>query len=255
MIEVNWSFFKGLISSTSAEWLYVEEPNGAYSTYISNQGLVLKCFLVANSAEHSEFLSDYKSLGNVSVPREVTTQFEKNDKTTKLAKAKAEVDPNTKTATVLVKVPGEAGSSEGRWISGGFAISEDYDKNDYVTVRIKDEDRMLAWQVALSQDPNAVAPLSDQDMATIGTLPGIGDISKYPYIRSYTEEEMEPENEGWFFWPLAMGNNLPPAGETEVEALGGYGFIPSGFYLEIKYYRVVLTTGSIRVNLEWGKQD
>jgi hypothetical protein len=187
--------------------------------------------------------------------KEVVTQFEKNDKITKLARSKAEVNPSTKKATILIKVPGIAGSGDGRFISGGFAISEDYDKDDYATAKIKDEDRILAWQVALSQNPSATAPVSDATMIAIGSLPGIQSLASYPYIGSYTEEELTSENEGWYFWPLAQGNNTVPCGETEVESLGGYGFLPSGLYLEIAYHRNTLTTGSLRVNLEWGKVE
>lgn len=186
---------------------------------------------------------------------EVTTQFEKSDKTTKLVKGKATVNVNTKKAIVLLKVPGVPGSGDGRYVSGGFAISEDYDKDDYATTKIKDEDRMLAWQVALAQNPNATAPIADADMQAMGIHPILGDLTKYPYVRSYTEEEANPENEGWFFWPISMGNNLPPIGETEVESLGGYGFLPSGFYLEVTYIRQTLTTGGLRINVEWGKKE
>lgn len=215
--------------------------------------------IVNGKAQMNDGVADISGTANQldflkSEVKEVTTQFEKNDKTTKLAKAKATVDANTKKATVLIKVPGTPGSGDGRWISGGFAIAEDYDKDDFATARIKDEDRLIAWQLALEQDPNSIAPLSDEDVIAVGTVPVIGDVSNYPYIRSYTEEEMEPENEGWYFWPVAMGNNIAPAGETEVEALGGYGFLPSGFYLEIKYHRETLTTGCLRVNFAWGKQ-
>jgi len=64
MIEITWTFFKSLVSSSSVGWIYTTEPNNAYSVYVSYQGLILKCYISANSTELSEFESTYKSLGN-----------------------------------------------------------------------------------------------------------------------------------------------------------------------------------------------
>jgi hypothetical protein len=253
---VRWAEFKAFANSRQLRIQY-RETDTFYHLKVSDNWFGFECNLHKqdDAVDVADFEANHKDNANAPLLSEVTTQFEKNDKTTKLCKAKAQINAQTKTATILVKVPGVPGSGDGRFISGGFAIADDYDKDDYATARIKDEDRMLAWQVALAQDPNAIEPLSDAAMQAVGTLPEIGDISKYPYIRSYTEEDLDPENEGWFFWPLAQGNNLPPVGETEVEALGGYGFLPSGFYLEINYIRQTLTTGTLRVNLEWGRLE
>lgn len=255
-MQVKWEIFKNFVNerSLSIQWISL---GNRYSMKALDSNFSLSCDIhkELETSDCEDFEQNYKDNGNKGIKSEVVTQFEKNDKTTKLAKAKADVNSQTGKATILVKVPGAIGSGDGRFISGGYAISEDYDKDDYITVRVKDEDRVLAWQIALIQNPEATEPATDTAMQQIGELNGVGDISNYPYIRSYTEEDMSSENEGWFFWPTMIGNNLPPIGESEVEALGGYGFLPSGFYIEITYHRESLTNGSIRVNFEWGKLE
>lgn len=255
-MQVKWEILKNFVDQRALSIQWIDLGDRYFMrAFDSNFSLSCDVHKELEADDCADFEQNYMNNGNKSPRSEVVTQFEKNDKTTKLARAKAIIDPQTKKATILIKVPGIAGSGDGRYISGGYAISEDYDKDDYATVRVKDEDRLLAWQVALSQNPSATSPASDEMMQAIGVLEGVGDISNYPYIKSYTEDELEPENAGWYFWPSSMGANAAPIGETEVEALGGYGFLPSGFYIEIAYHREVLTSGSIRVNLEWGKLE
>jgi hypothetical protein len=181
-------------------------------------------------------------------PQEVTTQYEKNDKDLKLARGKADVDPNTKIATIYLRVPGTPGTQDGRYVAGGYAISSDYHEDDYVCVFVEDKDRLIAWQVALSQDPNSTAPADDSIIQSLGQFP------EYPILKSYSDTEAGIDNCGWYFWPLAKGNNELPSGECEVEPIGGYGFLPAGFYLKLIYTRPI-TTGSVRINYYWGKKN
>lgn len=186
----------------------------------------------------------------------VTTQYELNDKDLKLAKAMGTLDATTHQAVMYLKVPGTPGTTDGRYIAGGYAISEDYNKDDYVDVYAEDVDRIIAWGVALSINPNATAPVSDATVIAAGVIPGYGAFPQYPIIKSYTDDEADAANRGWYFWPLAMGNSAAPAGECEVEPIGGYGFMPAGFYLKLIYIRPnTLTTGSCRVNFYWGKKE
>lgn len=187
---------------------------------------------------------------------EVVTQYEKNDKTLKLARDSGTVDENG-TVTLYFKVPGTFGSGDGRFVVGGYGISEDYNKDDYVIVRVEDKDRIIAMMIAQAGDPNATEPVSDETVQGIGVIPGL-DVAfpAYPMIRSYTDEDAAEENRGWYFWPLAQGNNLPPVGEIEVNPIGGYGFIPSGFYVKLIYQRPNgVTTGSFRSNIDWGRKE
>lgn len=189
-------------------------------------------------------------------PQEVVTQYELNDKTLKLARAKGEVD-ESRQVLLYFKVPGTFGSGQGRFVVGGYGISEDYNKDDFVIVRIEDKDRIIAMMIAQSMDPEATEPVSDETVQGVGVIPGIGEaFPAYPMIRSYTDEEAPEENRGWYFWPIAQGNNLPPVGEVEVNPIGGYGFIPSGFYIKLVYQRPEgVTTGSFRANIDWGRRE
>lgn len=186
----------------------------------------------------------------------VMTQYETNDKDLKLAKAMQVVNPSTYKAVMSLKIPGTFGSSDGRYVAGGYAISEDYNKDDYVTVRVEDTDRLIALAVAQSQNPSATQPVDDATMQQMGVIPGSGAFPEYPIVKSYTDDELDIANEGWYFWPLAIGNNTAPAGECEVEPIGGYGFIPAGMYIVLEYVRPNgVTTGSCRINLYWGKKE
>lgn len=182
----------------------------------------------------------------------VTTQYELNDKDLKLARAHGDIDPATKTAIVALQVPGAFGSGAGRYVAGGYAISADYDRDDYVTVRIEDTDRYIA-QTVQSIAGLATMP-TDAEIQAMGVLPGIGEaFPSYPVVKSYTDDELPEANRGWFFWANAIGNNEQANGECEVEPIGGYGFLPAGFYIVMTYVRATKTTGSLRVNFYWGK--
>lgn len=185
----------------------------------------------------------------------VTTQYEMNDKDLKLAKSAAAVGENG-IAVVSIRVPGTFGSEDGRYVAGGYAIAEDYHRDDYITVHITDTDRLIALVLAQSQDPNATTPLTDDQVKGLGVIPGFGAFPTYPVVRSYTDDDLPAENQGWYFWANAIGNNVNANGECEVEPIGGYGFLPSGFYIVLTYYRGgKLTTGSCRVNFYWGRKE
>lgn len=182
----------------------------------------------------------------------VTTQFELNNKDLKLAKAMCNVDPITYMGTSSIKIPGTFGSEDGRYVAGGYAISGDYNPDDYVMVRILDTDRNVAMALALASDPAATTPLSDATVQGMGVIPGFGSFPSYPIVKSYTDDDFSSENQGWYFWPNANGST----GFADVEPIGGYGFIPAGFYVVFTYQRPTgIATGSCRVNYYWGKME
>lgn len=190
------------------------------------------------------------------LPKEVVTQYEKNDKDLKLCKAQGDVDPETKTAVMYVKIPGTPGDpNSGRWMAGGEAILDSFDWGDHAEVYVEDKDRMIAWGIALAQDPNATEPVSDDFIKQAGVLPAPFNeaFPEYPTVKSFTEEEVAEENKGWFFYPESMGSQ-PPYGILDVTPIGGYGFGPPGFYLKIIVKRPNLTIGTARINVFWGKK-
>lgn len=214
-------------------------------------------FILNDGANDITSPSDAWNAINKIVPQNllVTTQYEMNDKDLKLARSLGTVGEDG-SALISLRVPGTFGSSDGRYVAGGYAISEDYNKDDYITVHIEDTDREIAWALALSQDPSASVPLSDDSVKALGEIPGFGAFPAYPVVRSYTDDDVLPENQGWYFWANAKGYNELANGECEVEPIGGYGFLPAGFYIVLKYFRPSgTTTGSCRVNFYWGRKE
>lgn len=173
----------------------------------------------------------------------ITTQYEMNDKDLKLARSAAQVDNNGK-ALAIIKIPGIFGSKDGRYIAGGYAISEDYNKDDFVTVWVEDTDRLICAANGLPTDGTGDATMKESGYP------------QYPIVKSYTDDDAPAENQGWYFWPLVQGNSLPAAGECEVDPVGGYGFIPAGLYVKIQYQRPTgVISGSVRINFWWGKKE
>jgi hypothetical protein len=104
---------------------------------------------------------------------EVTTQFEKNDKTLKLASKSAPVGADF-TSTLMIQIPGEPGSEDGRFVAGGTCWFSDPKPFDRVEVRITDGD---------------------------------GNV-----LRSYTDDDAAESDRGWFI-PITPGHiSVEPIG-------------------------------------------
>lgn len=186
------------------------------------------------------------------------TRFERSDIDLKLARGKAEVVAGTPNqAIAYIKSPGDFGSGLSRWASGGYALVQYYDPDDYVSVYVEDKDRNIAWALAMGNDPNAQAPMSDADVVALGILPQpFGQaFPQYPILKSYTDDELDVSQQGWHFWPLAQGNGLLPYGETDIETIGFYGNIPAGLYIKMVLTRPNVSTGTLRVDVFWGKSE
>lgn len=147
----------------------------------------------------------------------VTTQFEKRDKTLKLAHGEEDVDTTTGIATILIQIPGTPGSTDGRWLSSGIAFFDVHTPGDKVLgVYFTDEDNILGG--------------------------GVGTV-----IGSYTDDEVPEANKGWA---------IPPTGWIEAEAIGGYGFAPAGFYIKVIAKKAGDSpSGKFYCNFEWGKVE
>lgn len=172
--------------------------------------------------DHQVDLSSVAVIGTFNSPAEVVTQFEKRDKTLKIASGSAAVGNDGK-AIVLMKIPGTPNptgdvSKDGRWISSGIAFFDVATPGDKIlSVRFVDHDNMLG---------------AGADFV----------------VGSYTDDDAEQDEQGWF---------IPPKkGEMKAEAIGGYGFAPAGFYIMVEGQKGGgLTTGTFYVNFEWGKVE
>ena len=49
-------------------------------------------------------------------------------------------DGTTTSVTLSMKIPGAFGTGPGRYIEGGYGISEDYNKDDYILIWVSDDD-------------------------------------------------------------------------------------------------------------------
>lgn len=254
LLCVNWITLRdfSIQRNLSIQWILVDEITYRIRAYDGVFGLDCTIPLDGNS-DQVDFETNFKNNGNKSPYTQVTTQYEVNDKDLKLARGSANVD-ESKTALISIKIPGIFGSGNGRYIAGGYGISDDYDKDDFALAWISDEDRNIGWAVALSQNQNANAPIPDEVIKGMGYIPGIGSFPNYPIIKSFNDEDLPKDNRGWYFWSDARGNGQAPCGEVEIEPIAGYGFLPSGFYINISYNRKTLTTGSLRLNIYWGQR-
>lgn len=261
IINISWSDLKNFATSRQVSMHYIV-ANGVYNLIAIDGPLEMTAQISMDGSDadnQADFENNYKANSNIPILptlTNVTTQYEKQDKVLKLAKGYAAVDATTHAATVYVKVPGTFGSGEGRYMIGGYGIAADYNPDDYATCSIEDKDRIFAFLMARGADPNATVPLSDDTIKGMGVLPGVGKaFPNYPVLQSFTDDDQSSDSRGWYFWPLSTGTGTP-VGEVEINPLGGYGFAPAALYLKIVYQRPSdITTGSIRVNIDWGKRE
>ena len=194
-------------------------PTESYAEWARDVGVlgdVIAGTLVMNDGSRDLSASEGIDLLKGTSPSEVVTQFEKRDKTLKLVHGEDTVD-GSGNATILIKVPGTPGSSDGRWISSGIAFFDVHTAGDKVLgVYFTDEDDILGY--------------------------GAGFV-----VGSYTDDEADSGQQGWA---------IPPNGFVKAEAIGGYGFAPAGFYVKVVGKKAgALPTGKFYVNLEWGRVE
>lgn len=252
---LDWTTLKSYVSIGNINLRYFEDTR-KYEIHAADSFFHLAANVFKNGGpDQTDFETNFKSTSNQPVSPVMTTQYEMNDKDLKLARGMIELNGDT-TASLSLKIPGTFGTTDGRYVAGGYAIGEDYDIDDYITVYVEDTERLIALAVAQSQDPSATVPIPDAEMQALGVIPMLGEaVPAYPIVKSYTDDDLEAANQGWYFWPVALGNNDPAASECEIDPIGGYGFIPAGLYVIVHYCRATKTTGGIRVNFWWGKKE
>jgi hypothetical protein len=248
-MEVTWSIFKSVVDerSLSIQWIDIDDH---YYMKVIDGNFILDCKLHKSgpdTASVEDFEDNYKTVGNRSPKGEVKTQFERDDLTIKIARIKETIVDGT--ARVELLVPGTPGTTEGRYLAGGYGMLNSFDPDDHLTCTVEDIDRMIAWTVALTINPAAEEPVSD------ATVQAMGDYPSYPVIGSYTDDEVPSDNQGWYFWPLSLGGSNDPIGEVELEPLGFYGFVPAGFYIVFTVIRPNVSGGIIRGDIIWGKKE
>ena len=163
-------------------------------------------------------------LAQVKPPVEVIGQMEKNDKVLKLCSDEASFDAETGEAVVEIKIPGEFNgvdpSSNGRFVAGGYAFTDAY----------KFGDRCIAIEVV---DKDGI-------IAPAGTV-----------VKTYHDNEVDESCKGWRMYAAQQGQ-----GEIEIDPIGGYGFVPSGLYLRVRFKKAEGSTATkVAVDVWWGKME
>jgi hypothetical protein len=219
MIEVSWDQLRSFVVSRnlSIQWLDINDNYylRAYDGQFGLSALIPKTDPAGD--DQVDFETNFKDAGNKTPFNPVTTQTELRDKTLKIFSASAPVESDG-TVTLLVRIPGTAGSGDGRWVQSGIGFFDVATPGDKITsIRFTDEDNISG--------------------AGAGTV-----------VNSYTDDEAPSDNQGWY---------IPPnPGYARVESIGGYGFAPSGFYIKITGKKGGgVTTGTLYVNLEWAQSD
>lgn len=215
---VSWTEFKAFVDNRLLSIQYREDSTFVYCK-AADGWFALQCNLhkVDDLTSYDEFVASYQPSANQQVRDNVQTVFETNDKTLKAASGAADFDVNGD-AVITFTVPGTPGTGDGRWISeGGVWIVEQHKDDRVYEIQIVDTLDLLGY--------------------------GAGTV-----IRTYHDEEIADTQKGW---------RIPyKRGQAEAETIGGYGFIPAGFDLVVKFKRGGgLTTGTAYCNLLWGKTE
>lgn len=242
MINLKWSQLKTFIDASKYPFFFVETDD---SYEVDCRGY--HCQIPKDSgADQTEFETSYKNNANKTVVNEVTTQYEKNDKTLRCICAFAETDASGLVEFCL-PIP-----QPSRWIAYGDIEFEEREFGDYVkSIQLEDADRLLALQIAQSIDPNATEPVDDATAAAALGLP------LYPVLGHYDEKEMPdplPANaKGVVRGGIAMTMNF---GITEAQPIGGYGYLPGGMYLCISAQKASAVAGKkCQVSIDWAEPN
>lgn len=203
-----------------ASGAYYELSVSEYSRWANSSDVIASVCLgdlvMNDGAKDITLVVDAVSFLRDDMPKEVITQFEKDDKTLKICSGVASVGGDSK-ATIMIRVPGTPGTGQGRFISAGEAWFSAQHEDDLVEAWIIDVDNILGYGAGFQ-------------------------------VGSYTDDEAAEGQKGWRI-PAIRGT-------VRVEAIGGYGFILSGLYIKIAGTKGGgITTGKLFTNLEWGKAD
>jgi hypothetical protein len=215
--ELPWEYF---IFFVEARGLHIQwfETDDTYYCAAGDEWFRVTCSFQKTAPEAAEFEASYKIIKSIK-PREVVTQFEKDDKVLKLASATASFVDNV--AQVKFRVPGASGTI-GRYIAGGYAKTDRYGWNDRITeVKIVDSDFVYAGVSGFYPATPEAAGIPGTEGLSWGDIMPDGLT-----LETYHDDDVAEENKGWRFYAgayLGDGNE----GECEVEPIGGFGKIPA----------------------------
>lgn len=220
-IELPWSEFKTQLDTGKYQWIHFDRSNTLIIFAKQNAFTILCKINKDDLAELADFTENYFSMSGLGLMKsKVITEFELDDKVLKLASGIGTFDGNGD-CTIEIPIPGAFDPLEpSRYIAGGYANTDLYGWGDRCTeVNILDKDNILGM--------------------------GAGAV-----LETYHDNEVAEENRGWRFYASEGGE-----GEIEIEPIGGFGKIPGGLYLQIKFKRANGNPATkVQANLWWGKK-
>jgi hypothetical protein len=248
MINISWDNLKQFVDNRKLSVQYIETEAIYYLWAFDGPMVVSSTIqkLEPPSSDQTDFENNYKANGNKSPTASVITASEVNDKTLKTFCVFNETD-ETGLVEFVVPVPQPA-----RYIAYGDIEFKEREFGDYVkNIELVDLNRLLAWQAALANNPEATEPLPDEAMQANG-------LPYYPVIGNYDEklaDEMQADQHtrGIVKSGMAMTYQY---GVTEAEPIGGYGFLPGGFYFRIAAQKATAEAGKkCEVSIDWAEPN
>jgi hypothetical protein len=221
MIELSWDNFKSQVLDTVGwSWIYFD-VDGHYKIFAKQNDFTVVCKIYKDDgSDQSDFESNYKDNVSKLIVNNTKTQFEREDIILKLSRVQADFDVSGE-AKISIKVPGTPGTSDVRYVAGGYAFTDVFSFGDAMNkIQVVDVDNIIGMGA------NTV-------------------------LKTYHDEELDEENQGWYLWPSPQAG-----GEVEIDPIGYYGEIPAGLYLEI-YFKKTIVSGASKVfcDIWWGKNE
>lgn len=226
-IEVGWSTLKEFVDerSLSIQWVDIDVK---YLLCAMDGPFCLNSEIKkenpANS-DQTDFENNYKTIGNKSPKSQVVTQYELDNKSLRTIAVFCQTN-SSGIAKVSIKIP-----SNGRYVAYGDAEFEEKEFGDYISkIEVSDLDRLIAWQMALAQDPNATNPVDDSVVQANG-------YPLYPCLEHYDERTIETSSNtaGTIVGGMTMNFQGQP---SEAQPVGGYAFLPGDMYFIIECKKV-----------------
>ena len=232
-MTVTYSVLVATAGSRGLPIHHIDEIN-AYTLLMFDGPLRLECRVMKSSRDAADFEANHKQAVQVSPKTEVVSQLEKDDKTLTPWFAYALTDASGY-AEARIPIPAPM-----RYIAYGDAEFETRHAFDRIVgLYVRDDDRLIAWQVALSIDPEATEPVADAVIQGMGEIPGVGTFPEYPILDGFMDSEMTTGPELYAGGPPQWGRGMSMtfsvgAGLTEVGPVGGYGQVPGSFWFVVQ---------------------
>lgn len=217
MVRMQWSEYSQAVVERGLS-IQVVSDNDVFYKLLSYDGpLAIECsILKSETADVEDFENNYSSVTGKQVKANVRTQFEDEEIVLKLMRAKGQADANGD-LVLTIPIPGSF-PSVGRYAAGFWCFTDNYGWDDHI------------------------------EMIEVVDVDGLTGMPAGTVLKVYHEDELDPENKGWFFWL-----NYATEGEVEVEPLGYYGQIVAGLSVRITFK--VAANAKVKINGYWGKRE